>query len=347
MLIEKQGNVFQILERKSARRNIFFIASLEVTHRCNTNCEFCIMKPLINKHYKKKEMSLEEYEHLADDLRRMGTYHIQISGGEPLIRPDIREIIQIFRTKYFAVTLNTNGLLINSSIAAFLRDMGLLQVIVSFHTLKSSIFRSIYGIYDDLLDRQINNILMLKKSGVNVVVNIVLYKRNIDEFTEIKHFWESRGINVMWDIVEPQVYPQTTSFSSLIPTEEQLREFYTKLEEVPRSKSGSLICSAGRNHLTFSPYGDIYPCGRLRVSVGNYSDVDLFSLWKNNPFLQRLRKLKNQDLKYCLTCDYKQFCPFCIGNNFNTNLDMIKPVPEMCKRAKIAREVYDAGELSN
>ena len=109
MLTKKEPDLFQRLERETSKKHILFIASIEVTHRCNANCEFCIMKPLINKPSKNKEMTLKKYESLSKDLRELGTYHIQISGGEPLIRKDIKEIIEVFRSNFFTVTLNTNG----------------------------------------------------------------------------------------------------------------------------------------------------------------------------------------------------------------------------------------------
>ena len=165
-------------------------------------------------------------------------------------------------------------------------------------------------------------------------------RRNIEELFEIKNFWEDKEIKVLWDLVEPQVYPQIVPLKSITPTKAQLKKFYFHLEEIPKSNNGSLICSAGKNHLTFSPFGDIYPCGRLRIPIGKYPNDDIKSLWRNSTLLQQLRNLRNEDLRYCTNCQYKEFCAFCIGNNYNTNSDIIKPVKEICNRAKIAKEVY-------
>lgn len=105
-----------------------FQVLIQVTNRCNMRCSFCDFWP--NGVAPAEEMTLDDYRRLEEDLSRLGTFLISIEGGEPMLRPDIVEIVRIFGRRHLPM-LYTNGWFIEEANARALFDAGVINVGVS------------------------------------------------------------------------------------------------------------------------------------------------------------------------------------------------------------------------
>ncbi|MFN7974311.1 MAG: radical SAM protein [Acidobacteriota bacterium] len=105
-----------------------FNCLVQVTNRCNMQCSFCDFWP--NGASEPEELTLAEYEKLAGELDRMGTFLISIEGGEPLVRPDLVEIVRAFGRRHIQA-LFTNGWYVTAENARALFDAGLVHASVS------------------------------------------------------------------------------------------------------------------------------------------------------------------------------------------------------------------------
>jgi len=105
-----------------------FQALLQVTNRCNMQCSFCDFWP--NGVAPAEELSLADFARLAEQMRELGTFLVSIEGGEPLVRPDLVEIVRVFARSHIPL-LYTNGWYVDEAKARALWDAGLTQVGVS------------------------------------------------------------------------------------------------------------------------------------------------------------------------------------------------------------------------
>src|SRR5713226_6956487 len=83
-----------------------FQCFLQVTNRCNMRCSFCDFWP--NGVPPAEELTLDDFSRLEEDLTRLGTFLISIEGGEPMLRPDLIDIVRIFSRRHMPM-LYTNG----------------------------------------------------------------------------------------------------------------------------------------------------------------------------------------------------------------------------------------------
>jgi len=102
--------------------------NLDLTHRCNNNCRHCWIRIAPRAREQNQELSFEEIKHLVDDARKMGCQKWNISGGEPMLRPDFPEIFDFLTQKAVSYSLNTNGTLITPAIARLLTRKGIKMV---------------------------------------------------------------------------------------------------------------------------------------------------------------------------------------------------------------------------
>ena len=105
-----------------------FHCLIQVTNRCNMTCGFCDFWP--NGVPAKDELSLADYQRVADELSGLGHFLLSIEGGEPLLRPDLVDIVGVFSRRHITV-LYTNGWHVTPAIAQALFAAGLAQVGVS------------------------------------------------------------------------------------------------------------------------------------------------------------------------------------------------------------------------
>jgi cyclic pyranopterin phosphate synthase len=157
---------------------------ISITNRCNINCFYCHHDGIIAQKY---EMTPSEIERMARIARKLGIGKIRLSGGEPLIREDIIDIIRKISALGFKdVSLTTNGTLLEKY-SEKLKDSGLNRVNVSFDTLNPKIYRFITE----------SNYLEQVKSGIKKAVKVGLYPVKVNMVV-------MRGLNheEIWDMFQ-------------------------------------------------------------------------------------------------------------------------------------------------
>lgn len=103
------------------------LAVLYITGKCNLNCKHCFF----SDHRNDPCMSLREYSRLADELYKLGVYEVVITGGEPLLHPEVLGICKIFKKRMFIIRLLSNGILLTPSMVNKLINAGVSMIDVS------------------------------------------------------------------------------------------------------------------------------------------------------------------------------------------------------------------------
>jgi len=172
---------------------------ISVTQRCNLNCFYCHREGEDPSH--KDEMTPEEIQKIVSIAASFGLGEVKLTGGEPLLRRDILEIVRRIHDTpgVKEVSMTTNGILL-SEFAYSLKKAGLARVNVSLDTLRGERFKQITSV--DALKSVMSGIEKAKDAGLHPVkVNMVLLKGlNDDEVPSMINF--AKKIGVILQIIE-------------------------------------------------------------------------------------------------------------------------------------------------
>src|SRR4051795_3967927 len=156
---------------------------ISVTDRCNFRCVYCMPKEVFGREYRfldrKELLSFEEIERVARLFTGLGVEKIRLTGGEPLVRKNVEELIaRLTQIEGLDIALTTNGSLLPAKAQA-LADAGLQRVTVSLDSLDDEVFRSMNDV-DFPVERVLAGIDAAGAAGLPVKVNMVV-KRGLNE----------------------------------------------------------------------------------------------------------------------------------------------------------------------
>jgi cyclic pyranopterin phosphate synthase len=252
---------------------------ISVTQRCNLNCFYCHLEGEVPR--KNAEMTPREIQRIAEVAASFSIKKFKLTGGEPLVRSDILEIIRGIKAVNGVeeVSMTTNGVLL-LQYAEQLKDAGLARVNVSLDTLHREAFKRITGV--DALRAVIAGVRAATEAGLHPVkVNMVLLKGvNEDEVPEMIEFAAENGLIL-----------QIIEFES--PLEGELYDKYhadlETIEESLRSKARKV--TVRRMH------------HRKKYFLSNGGEVEIVRPMHNTEFCQycnRMRVTSDGKLKPCL-----------------------------------------------
>jgi MoaA/NifB/PqqE/SkfB family radical SAM enzyme len=250
------------------------IIQLQYDYTCNFRCQHCAISCLQKKKSDRffKPDDIRELSRQADE---MGLAHINISGGEPLVFPDLDEVIKAFDPEKFYMQCDTNGWLMTDELAKHLKSIGIDRMQVSIDSLDPKAhdsFRRQLGSHQ----RAIKAIDSMLKAGLNMQIATVVTKQRLrtDEFIEFLKFAKSKGapVSVVWS---KPVGAWEGNFDGLIDKDDM--EYFRKLEKQCRVydhltpgygiDSG---CCAVKRMVNITKWGDVLPCCWMYFSLGNF-----------------------------------------------------------------------------
>ena len=161
---------------------------VSVTDRCNMRCGYCMPKNNTKWFDSTEVLSFEEIIRLSSIFANLGVEKIRITGGEPLVRPLIENLIKsIAKIRHIkSIGLTTNGLLLSDKVEK-LKSCGLNSVNISLDSFKEDRFKMMTGING--LDKVISSIQKAKDAGFDVKINTVVVRGwNDDEVVEFANF---------------------------------------------------------------------------------------------------------------------------------------------------------------
>ncbi len=172
---------YKMVWEKSFAEGIPISGTFELTPRCNFNCRMCYVH-LKEKQIPKygKELTAEEWLHIAEEAKRAGTTWLCITGGEPLMHPEFPEIWRSLSEMGFFLTLQTNASLISGDIVELLEQYPPRQVKVTLYGTNNQVYQEVCGVKDGF--SQVNNgIHTLMSSGIPVSLVSTIIHQNMDD----------------------------------------------------------------------------------------------------------------------------------------------------------------------
>lgn len=268
---------------------------IAITGRCQCRCRHCGVTSFKDV----QALSLGEICGALDDYRAMGGIRVVFTGGEPLLRDDLHELVSHARRIGLGVFINTNGLLFDDLMAVRLREAGICNVEFSLDALtqgKMDENRRMPGI----LDKVKKAMSAARRNGVIFSINTVGFKENLDgELLEIIEFARAAGAAAV-RVVEPVAIGEWDDLESTALTEDEKRRYDAHYEAgfVIVGMIGDFTddCSGLNGRLlNINPDGEVTPCAYMPLSFGNIRRTplrDIIREWKGRTPQIRYRELK-------------------------------------------------------
>ncbi|NHI94842.1 MAG: radical SAM protein [Candidatus Lokiarchaeota archaeon] len=205
-----------------------------ITDRCNLNCTHCYL-PKNNNH---KELTYAESCKIIDELQQAKNMIIGFSGGEPLLRKDIFDLIKYVSDKQMSVALATNGLLIDENVAKKLKDSGLGYVQISIDGLEEThdIIRG-----EGTFQRALSAIKNCLDAGLYVSMDVVITKLNVNQIHDLISL--AKGLKV-----------QKFEILDFVPSENACMRADMALTPLQMERFGKIVCDIWNDLMT-----DSYP----------------------------------------------------------------------------------------
>ncbi|WP_298505350.1 GTP 3',8-cyclase MoaA [uncultured Maribacter sp.] len=263
---------------------------ISLTERCNLRCTYCMPAAGVPLSPKAHLMTADEVYAIAKTFVDHGVTKIRLTGGEPLVRKDFREILQKLASLPVRMGITTNGITVDRFIADFKKN-NLKDINVSLDSLDVQKFKDITR--RDYFERVYNNILLLEKEGFNVKVNVVLIKDfNDSEIVDFIGLTKDLNISVRfiefmpfdgnkWNVKKMVSYAEIMKLVNTAYTSEKL----LRLQDAPNdtTKNYSIKGFKGSFGIISSvsnPFCD--SCNRLRLTANGCLKNCLFSSSESN-----------------------------------------------------------------
>ena len=303
------------------------IVSWNVTNACNMYCAHCYRDAGCKA---EDELSTADAKKLLTEIKRAGFQIMIFSGGEPLMRPDILELVKFADSLGLFPVFGTNGTLITPQMARDLKAAGARAMGISLDSLdaaKHDKFRSFPGGWQGAVDGMKN----CKAAGLPFQIHTTVMDWNAPELEDMidfaveigaraHHFFflvptgraatieeESLRAEQYEDVLTRIMKKQQTVPIELKPTcAPQFLRIAAELGMKSRFHRG---CLAGLSYCIISPKGKVQPCAYLKEYLGDVRETPFDEIWRNNPVLQKLRTMKYDG--GCGACKYQRVCGGC------------------------------------
>ena len=173
---------------KSGNTGIPLSGTFELTSRCNLDCKMCyIHKKENDTSAIKNELSAEQWINVAKAAKDQGMLLLLLTGGEPLLRKDFKEIYTQCRKMGLLISLNTNGTMLNETMVEFLKQDPPFRVNITLYGASAEAYEALCG-DKTAYERARKAVLLLKDAGIRVKINFSATPQNAHDLPAIYQF---------------------------------------------------------------------------------------------------------------------------------------------------------------
>jgi len=303
------------------------LISWNITKACNLKCEHCYRDA---GEVARNELTTKEGKSLLAELKTLGFKIVIFSGGEPLLRDDLYELIRFAKKLGLISVLGTNGILIDNDCAQRLKDTGLKRVGISLDSVdcnQHDRFRAHPGAWD----RTVLAMKHCRSVGLEFQVHTTVTKKNIDEILKITDFAQAigadahhifflvptgRGKQIDNIIPEPDEYELL--LNNILEKQSSVRlelkpVCAPQFIRIAKVKKISLRfekgCLSGTKYACILPEGQVHPCPYMPIDLGNIREGGFTKIWQESKVLEDLRNLELKGK--CGICEFKTVCSGC------------------------------------
>ena len=316
------------------------VLSWNVTRKCNLKCSHCYINASPSEYT--DELTTEEGKRLIDQICEVSHPLLILSGGEPILRKDIYELIEYGAKKGLRMGLGSNGTLIDDFVAKKLKQSGISTVSISIDSHipeNHDDFRGVKGSWR----KAVGAIQALRENGVLVQVNTTLTQQNYGEIDDIMSLAEKLGVeNFHLFFLVPTGRGKKIADITPAMYEEMINNTFAKTARHRLNVKPSCApqfmriakdmnldmrqwvrgCMAGLYYCRVYPNGEITPCPYLPIKLGNTREKSFKDIWFNAEVFKKIRDFDSLKGK-CGVCDYRNLCGGCRARAYGLSSDFI------------------------
>jgi radical SAM protein with 4Fe4S-binding SPASM domain len=312
----------------------------EVTTRCNLDCIHCYASSVDSM---QAELTTAEGKRLLEQIAEVDKFRmIVITGGEPLVRNDIFELIEYAGKLGFHIIFSTNGTLLKPTMAKDLARLGVANFSISLDGYTAACHESIRrkpGCFQSAID----GIRAAAQTGVCLQVNFTAMQQNLAElpglidlaeemktdiimvFQAIPPRWEKGALELdaeqQMHLIRTIAAKQKKTHALIMPVCSP--EYWAWLASKSRGFLSRVIrekaffgCGAGSGFCYIRFDGEVWPCNFIPLSAGNLLQTPFPEIWHNSPLLQGYRGSARKLKDACGKCSHQSICGGCRGRAY-------------------------------
>lgn len=253
------------------------ILQFQYDYRCNFRCQHCCTSKMEKK---KRHFLIEDVIELSRQADEMGLAHVTITGGEPLLFPDLDELVKAIDPCKFYIAIDSNGWLLDTKKAKHLKSIGIEKVHLSLDSIYAADhddFRRKYGSHE----RVLGAINAARGAGLSVLLNTVVTKQRVhsQEFIDFLEFTKNLGVGVVMMLAKP-AGSWENNLDVILNTDDlaflrELEKHYNAFTHLVPAYGLDLGCIAVKRMVSITRYGDVMPCPWIHISLGNFFEEPL------------------------------------------------------------------------
>lgn len=321
------------------------VGVVEITSECNCNCPHCYVKGL----YKEKRISTEKFVEIASILKEKGIVNVTITGGEPLLHPDFREIYKSFKEQGFLIDVFTNALLIDEAMAAFFAANPPRSLDITLYGTSNEEYEQFTGVKAGF-DKLCRALELLDSNGVFYTTKMILNQNNYDHILDFNKIAYQHKAPFRYNVVIGQGNNTLKDPQELMLSNEQIvdierhdpvkiRAFQDLVQKcnclpydcIHDDGWSQYVCGAGIDKVFIGYDGKMSPCMTLRnkgIDLFEYGYDYVWNYWGEQ------RKLKLSKEFKCMTCKFLPICTPCTEEFEQINGNKEVPVENVCDLAE-------------
>ena len=342
------------LVHKAKQSKVPINGSIELLPLCNMNCDMCYVRlSCAEMEAQGRLRSLDEWLHVAEEMKDTGTLFLLITGGEPLLYPDFKQLYLKMKDMGFVITINTNGTLIDETWADFFGKHKPRRINITLYGADDQAYRELCH-YPGGFDKVIHAVKLLKEREVDVKLSSSLTRANQNNMARIIDLGEELGIPVRVDTyMMPAIRERNRPYdeqSRLDPVsaarvriqalkqemgkelfEEYVRKIVFEVEHIlPEDGPGKVHCLAGNCSFTINWQGYLRPCVVMSEPSVSVFEEGFEKAWQK--VSDAVSEIRTSSV--CNACKYRPICRTCCASALLEE-GSYDAVPEyMCAYAK-------------
>ncbi len=319
------------------QKNELYLLAINITKRCNLACEHCYLDADTLKNGQSNELSTAEINGLLDEVASRGTQTmVVLTGGEPLARKDLEEMIKYGSQLGLAMVVGTNGTLLTSRRVASLKAAGALGLgisVDSLHKEQHDKFRGLQGSWQQTFQ----GIQHCREQNLSFQIHFTITRNNYTELDDIIKFSYDNGARVLnlfflictgraesasdisaeqYELILTQTISAQSEYPDMIIRPRCAPHFKRLAHQLNPDSAITRIsgfdgdgCIAGSHYCRVAPNGDVTACPYIDTASGNIRQQSFLSIWDHSIEFESLR---NPQLKgACGECEYQKLCGGC------------------------------------
>lgn len=313
------------IHRKGAALGLPIAGNFELTSNCNFNCKMCY----VHEPNHKELLSADEWIAIGKRAVEKGMVFLLLTGGEPFLRPDFKEIYGALSKMGLLISINTNASLIDDDMFAFLVKNPPIRMNISLYACNNEVYEKLCG--RPACDIVKKNIIRLHDAGISVKINASITPYNCSEIEGIHRFAEEVGVPVTattymyppvrindkkygdaparFDAEEAAAYMLKCREQYLTP--EQLRNNASFVMPDEDNCTGevqeNMRCRAGKTAFWITWDGRMLPCGMFPQEGWSVREMGFDDAWEAVKAFTKTIMMP----KECTGCPKKDRCAAC------------------------------------